>query len=117
MAIRVEVLKVTESDGRVAASIALYFAVPLAQQSALAVDPARTPAGMKLSPAEIQDLKDGKIIEELRGIDITGLSVPQLRAAITDVWQERRPIALAAYANTKRLVGDTWTDAPAWVNA
>lgn len=117
MAIRVEILKVTETEGRSTASLALYFAVPPAQQSALAIDPARMPAGTKLSPAEIQDLKDGKIIEELRGIDLTGLTVPQLRSAIADLWQERRPLALASYAATKRLVGDTWTDAPAWVNA
>lgn len=117
MAIRIEILDLTEVDGRNTIRVALYFPVALAQQSLLAANPARVAAGKQLSAGEIQDLKDGKIVEEVRSIDATGLTVAQIRAALVDLWQLRRPIALAAYVNTWRLVGDTWTDAPAWVNA
>lgn len=117
MAIRIEILGLSDVDGRNAIRVALYFPVALAQQSPLAANPARVAAGIKLSASELQDLKDGKIVEEVREIDATGLTTAQLRAALVDLWQLRRPIALASYANTWRLVGDTWTDAPAWVNA
>lgn len=117
MAIRIEILSLSDYEGRTTASVALYVAVPPAQQSALAINPAKVPAGTKLTLAEIQDLKDGKIIEQLESIDITGLDNAALRAAMVALWQERRPKMLAAYAATKRLVGDVWTDAPGWVNA
>lgn len=117
MALRIEIVRVAESDGRVTATGAFYFPVPLAQQSALAADAARVPAGTKLPPAELLDLRAGKIIEEVRAIDVTGFTTAQLRTAFADVWAERRPIAIASYVARHRLIGDTWADGTGWTNA
>lgn len=118
MAIRIEVLDVTTSrEGKPQVRVAMYFPIQAAQQSAMAVDPARTPAGVKLSAPEIVDLKDGKIVEEVHSIDATGFGNAEARTALAALWAERLPIARAHYALTYRWKGDTWTDAPAWINA
>lgn len=117
MANRLEILSITAVEGRATATVALYFNVPVPQQSAMAADPARVVLGTKLSQPEIDAIKAGTIIQEIGSLDITGLFVPDIRAAMVALWQERRPLAIAAYVTTNRLVGDVWNDTPNWVNA
>lgn len=117
MALRIEIIGVSESDGRIIATGAFYYQVPLAQQSSLAADASRVPAGTKLPPAELVDLKAGKIIEELQSIDITGFTGTEIRTAFANRWSERRPLVLASYVARNRLKGDTWSDGTGWVNA
>lgn len=115
MAIRIEILDVVDKK----VHYAFYFPVPAGQEFAQAADPSRIPVGNALSAQEIQDLKDGKLIEETGNITFSaGTKKSQAASALESSWAERLPAALKDYTNTYRfgwVMGATWDDTDTWI--
>lgn len=110
MATRIEILSITVN----AVSLALYY--PIASPIAAADDPARAPAGTRLSAQERQDLKDGTLFEVVRSISINRLTKAQTKEYIEELWANHKAEAEAAYAAFYRdaaLVGKAF-DGTSW---
>ena len=109
MAVRIEILTTTAES----ASIALYYPVAAGSRLAAANDQTRTAAGTRLSAQELQDLKDGALIEVLRAFSITGMTASQARTRLERMWTELQDEALAAYTARYRFAHAAW-DGSAW---
>ncbi len=110
MATKIEILALTPER----ASLAFYYVI--ASPIAAADDPTRTPAGTRLSVAEQQDLKDGKLFEMLMSATIGGLSKTAARTVVQTMWSDHEAEALISYNNLYAradLVGMAW-DGASW---
>jgi len=104
MAIQIEIL----GGNKKTLQAAFYYPVPVNDQNAAAVDSERVAAGVKLSVGEIQDLKDGKIIEIVMPVSISGFSLAQAKAQLETRWTELQAEALAKYIDKYKFAGVTF---------
>lgn len=75
-----------------------YYQVPADMVQTEALDTFRAPQGTKLSPAEIADLKAGRLIEVNHVEEFPeDATIATIQARLPVVWQERQAAALAAY--------------------
>ncbi len=108
MGTKIEILALTPER----ASLAFYYII--ASPIAAADDPTRTPAGTRLSVAEQQDLKDGKLFEVLMSATIGGLSKAAARTVVQTMWVDHEAEALVAYTrlySRADLIGMAWDGA------
>ena len=99
--IKIEILSETSSE----TLAAFYYDVPPGQQLLQAINPSRVPAGLSLSAEEIQDLKDGKIIEYIWNSSTGGLDVPQRQFQLVNEWGRGHEPAFEKYKTDYEAVG------------
>ena len=105
MAILIEILDITETTGKAA----FYYPVPTALQLPGAADQTRTPAGNRLSPNEVQALKDGILFEwVLTKARPPGTTVPQIQAALEGLYDPERLKAGKEYKRIYAGIGIAW---------
>ncbi len=112
MAIKLEIIDFSAEH----VTVAFYWPVPVGDQLTGADDQARTPAGSALSAPEIQDLKDGKLYEQVRSFDTSGHTLAVMKSRLESLWTSLQDEALDAYRAAYRLkdrVGSTW-DGASW---
>ena len=99
--IKLEILAETSTES----SAAFYYPVPPGQQLPQAIDQSRTPAGNALSPTEVQELKDGEIVEFLWVSGTGGLDVPQRQSQLVNEWAQNQAPAISKYKTDYEAVG------------
>ena len=108
MATRIEILGLSAEEARVA----FYYPVPLVAGTA---DPNRNPAGQALSAAELQQLKDGTLIEVVKTLKVGGKKAEK-RAVIEAAWSaheaELKARHRARHADAD-MIGEAW-DGTSW---
>jgi len=109
MAIEIEILEMTTS-----VRAAFYYPVPPSVWLSGSVDQSRTPAGNRLSPAEVQELKDGTIHELIFVADRpAGTTTSQVQAKLEVEWDKAKGRAKADYVNQYGAVGTAY-DGGSW---
>jgi hypothetical protein len=110
MAIQIEIILESSTEIRAA----YYYPVPLPQQLPGAVDPTRVPAGVALSPTEVQKLKDGEITEYVVIEQMATLDTGARRSKLVNEWAKTRGTALQKYKSDYSTAGayfdGGWTD-------
>lgn len=91
--IKIEILTETSTQ----TSAAFYYPVPPGQILPAAIDQTRTPAGVALSAEEVQELKDGEIVEIIWDSTTLGLDVPQRQSQLVNEWAQNQAPAIAEY--------------------
>lgn len=109
MATRIEIL----ASDRENATAAFYYVVPVGSRLAGAADVERVAAGSRLSAQELQDLKDGALIEVVRTFSTRGMTAGQARTRLQNTWAELEAAALADYTARYRFSHLAW-DGTAW---
>lgn len=99
--IKIEILSESANN----TSAAFYYPVPPGQQLPAAIDQSREPSGSALSAEEVQDLKDGKIVEYLWLSDTGGLDVPQRQSRLVNEWGQNQADAISRYKTDYEAVG------------
>lgn len=114
--IRIEIIAVAPDS----ITVALYYPVPDAVYSSVAVDTDRVPAGNGLSPAEVAELKQGRIFELVKTVDPVSKTQQEARTFIENLWRESAQeakteyIRLYSYVNFPDIVGRTWDSDGNW---
>lgn len=106
--IKIEII----TEGATEVTAAFYYPVPPGQYLPGSNDQSRTPVGSALSAQEIQDLKDGNIIEHLWSSGSDGLTTAQRQSKLVSEWAQERGDALSAYRQNYKSIGSyydgTW---------
>lgn len=115
MAVQVEIVDAKQKLMRAA----LYYSIPPGRQLSAAVDLTRVPEGVRLSPAELDALKQGALYELIREFNIPPKASNALVERILErEWERNRDRALQEYqreyGNTQ-LTGFFW-DGTSWSN-
>lgn len=111
MGTRIEILRAT----KVEVAAAFYFPVPGNMQSAKARKPDATPKGTSLSPQEIDDLREGKLLEVVQSFNIPkDATNNQIRQHLETHWGELQAQELQAYKERYRFTGAVWDDNGNW---
>lgn len=107
----IEILDVSGRNFR----CAFYYAVPAGQQMADAVDANRVPAGSRLTAQELQDLKDGKLYELVRTVEVPDtMTTGQIGALLIANRTDMQPLAATEYKaaySGKSFVGKAYNGA------
>lgn len=102
MAVQIEILH--RSQSRI--GVAFYYPIAPADQLPSAANQTRGPAGSSLSAAEIQDLKDGKLIEVTFSPSIpAGANIIQIKAGLEARYTKNAAPSLARYKRRYRFSG------------
>ena len=113
MAVKCEVIAV---DGQ-KLTIAYYYPIDVADQLPAAVDANRVPAGSALSAQEIQDLKDGKIYEQLEVYEVPfGTPIATIAGKVQQRWNNGQDAALEEYKARYSFSSQVgrWWDGNVW---
>jgi hypothetical protein len=96
--------------------VALWADVPVARQTHHA-DASKTSAYKLASAQEVQDLKDGKVLEKVEVVTrVQNMTLAQLRAAVEALWTAWQAEVTAD--NTYERYGSHWAgDGSSWTNA
>jgi len=94
MAYQIEILSLTNTS----ATLLLYYPVDIQDYLPLSSNPDRDPKGTGLSAQDIQDIKDGRLIEKLEDIRIPAENAA-VRQLIESQWNKFRQAAYREYRN------------------
>ena len=115
MTTRIEILSLSGGPAdRGEVRVAFYYPLPAALAGS--ADAARAPAGAALTPAELQALKDGTLIEVVKTLKLGGKTGPAALAVIEAAWAQHQPRAKARHEEKHRggdLIGQAW-DGATW---
>jgi len=109
MAIKIELIDITNN----LLTAAFYYPVPAQRRLPAANDQSRTPQGSRLSSQELQELKDGELFEFVVTQDISGMTRPQVRQMLENVYARKKRDAAAQYKSLYGVVGIAW-DGTSW---
>lgn len=110
MAIKIEIISI----GGNAVTAAFYYPVPQSLFLPASDDQSRVPSGTRLSPAEVQSLKDGTLFEYMVTKEIEGVTVQQIQDRLVTAYNQLMPKAANEY---RRLYENSLTayDGTNWI--
>lgn len=88
--------------------VALYYPVPPGLYNPSSADQTRTPAGTTLTPIETQNLKEGRLVEELTTIIIRNKKLNELKAELEQKWHDGKEDARRNYKQNYSYIGRSW---------
>lgn len=109
MAVQIEILEQSGTEVRTA----FYYPVPPQQYLPGSDDQTRVPEGTVLSPAEIQDIKDGRLYEYVKIFPARNLTSQQIRDKLVTRYPIERTDAAAKYRELYSSLG-SWYDGTSW---
>ena len=104
MTIRIEIL--SRSNNKI--NSAMYYEIPADIYSPESVDNSRSPAGVGLSPSELKDLKDGRLVEVLDSTTVGNRPISELQTALERVWENGKDSTIQQYNNDYTYIGQIW---------
>ena len=93
MAIKIEIYVVTSTE----VFAAFYYTVPPAQYLPASEDPSRVPVGTQLTAQELQDLKDGQLVEYTEVFPFKGQTETVVHNYLEGKWNDNRSKAQKQY--------------------
>lgn len=115
MAVRIEILSAKPTLMKAA----LYYAIPAPQRLPGAVDVTRVPAGVRLSPTEVNQLRQGALYELVREFNIIPASTAgDIQGVLEREWNRNRQFAMQEYRKkyTNTQFNGFFWDGASWSN-